>query len=190
MSWSVCCVLCFCVFVFLVGLFYVCRRGVLLYESPGGNQVDGLPPAFNEANKFASIDFFPKYAAKHRGSYLALGIGLNHPEARLLASLLACMAAWLVAWLPACLAGCLLACLLAWLPACCLLAACLPGCLAACLVGWLPGLPACLSPAPPGWGIWPPPLEITLKRVVTFCSKYAVKVDVDFATLQRNGRFL
>ena len=25
----------------------VCRGGALLYESPGGNQVDGLPPAFN-----------------------------------------------------------------------------------------------------------------------------------------------
>ena len=46
--------------------------------------------------------FFPKYAAKHRGSHLALGIGLNHPEARLLASLPACLAGCL-----ACLSGCL-----------------------------------------------------------------------------------
>ena len=44
----------FRVFVFLVGLVCVCRRGALLYESPGGNQVDGLPPAFNTGTMVAS----------------------------------------------------------------------------------------------------------------------------------------
>ena len=111
----------------------------------------------------SSIVLFPKYAAKHWGSYLALGIGLNHPESHLLTSLPSCLAGCLVSWL---------ACLVAW---------------PACLGAW----PACLLLAwPLGWGFALPPLEITLKRVVTFCSKYAVKVDVDFAILQQNGKFL
>ena len=108
---------------------------------------------------------FPKYAAKHRGSYLAVGIGLNHRESGLLTSLLACLAGCLVSW---------------------------PACLVACLPAWVPGLPACLPLAclPLGWGIRLPPLEIIVNRILISCSKYAVKVDVDFATLQPNGRFL
>ena len=51
----VCCV---CgVFVFCVGFPFCCvlcgcSCGALLYESPGGNQVDGLPPAFHNPDLF------------------------------------------------------------------------------------------------------------------------------------------
>ena len=131
----------------------------------GGSAAEGGPPTFEgvaEGRPHYGWVFLysPNMLPSIRGSYLVLRIGLNHLESRLLASLPAC----LLAWLPACLAGCLVAC-----------------------------LPACLSPGLPGalaGGFCFPPLEITLNRVVNLCSKYAVKVDVDLATLQQNGRFL
>ena len=46
--------LCACVLVCRV----VCLRGscvALLYESPGGNQVDGLPPALNFESRHSSL---------------------------------------------------------------------------------------------------------------------------------------
>ena len=77
------------------------------------------------------------------------------------------LAGWLAAWLPGWLAAWLAGCPAGWLP----------GWLAACLPSWL----ACRLPAP--IGNHPEPSCAIMR-------KYAVKVDVECATLRRNGQFL
>ena len=37
----------FCLSPIFLVIWCGCARGALLYEFPGGNQVDGLPPVFN-----------------------------------------------------------------------------------------------------------------------------------------------
>ena len=105
-----------------------------------------------------------------KGSYLVLRIGLSHPLPPAFLFLAAFFPAWLLASLPACL--------LAWLPAC--LAGCLPACRLR-VAGPAGGLAGGVFPSP--IGNHPDP------RIVIMC-KYAVKVDVDLATLQQNRRFL
>ena len=39
----------FCVGFLFCSVLFGCASGALLYESPGGNQVDGLPPAFHNS---------------------------------------------------------------------------------------------------------------------------------------------
>ena len=69
------------------------------------------------------------------------------------------------------------------------LAGWLAGWLAGCLAGWLPGwLAACL----PSWLACrlPAPIGNHPEPSCTIMRKYAVKVDVECATLRRNGQFL
>ena len=114
-----------------------------------------------------------------RGSYLAFRIGQNHPSpaGSLLATCCSPAAACLL--LPACCCVRLPVCLSGLL---CLL--CLPGLL------WLPLPPLGLAGGPAG-GLSPlPRLEITLIRPCRTMRKYAVKRDVDVATLRPFGQFL